>query len=75
MGAKSHHRPFCRRHCGDAGWSVTGLSREDYIDAEERVVQELKDMGKPFVILLNIAWPYAQLKADDMKNILERALN
>ena len=40
--------------------SVTELPRENYIDAEERVVNELKDMGKPFVILLNTATPYGE---------------
>ncbi len=33
--------------------SVTGLSREAYVVAEERAVRELKGIGKPFVILLN----------------------
>lgn len=33
--------------------SVTGIERDDYIDAEERVVRELKQCGKPFVIILN----------------------
>ena len=32
----------------------------NYINAEERTVQELKNIGKPFVILLNSAKPYAQ---------------
>lgn len=33
--------------------SVTGLKREDYIDAEERVIAELKAINKPFIILCN----------------------
>jgi len=32
----------------------------NYIEAEDRVVNELKDMGKPFVILLNTATPYGE---------------
>ena len=37
--------------------SVTDLPRESYVEAEERVVQELKALGKPFLLLLNTAYP------------------
>lgn len=37
--------------------SVTEFSREDYLMAEERVISELKTLGKPFVILLNTRKP------------------
>jgi len=37
--------------------SVTDIPREDYIEAEERVVRELKEIDKPFVILLNCLEP------------------
>lgn len=33
--------------------TITDISREDYIEAEERVVSELKAIHKPFVIVLN----------------------
>ena len=33
--------------------SITDIPREDYIEAEERVINELKDLNKPFVIVLN----------------------
>ncbi len=33
--------------------SITDIPREDYISAEERVVSELKELHKPFVIVLN----------------------
>ena len=33
--------------------SITDIHREDYIKAEERVVKELKELNKPFIILLN----------------------
>ena len=36
------------------------LKRPDYIKAETKTIQELKDIGKPFVILLNSARPYAE---------------
>ena len=37
--------------------SVTCIPREDYIPAEERTIRELKEIGKPFLILLNSAEP------------------
>ena len=33
--------------------TITDIPREDYIEAEERVVKELKELNKPFVIVLN----------------------
>ena len=33
--------------------SITDIPREDYIEAESRVVDELKALNKPFVIVLN----------------------
>ncbi len=33
--------------------SITDIPREDYIEAEERVVRELKNLNKPFIMLLN----------------------
>lgn len=35
--------------------SFSNIPREQYIDAEERVVRELKECGKPFAIVLNVA--------------------
>ena len=37
--------------------TITDIPREDYLEAEERVVSELKELGKPFVVLLNSASP------------------
>ena len=37
--------------------TITDIPREDYIKAEERVVKELKDINKPFIIILNSAEP------------------
>ncbi|MDU3724940.1 MAG: stage IV sporulation protein A, partial [Clostridium celatum] len=33
--------------------SITGINREDYVEAEERVVEELKAINKPFIVVLN----------------------
>ena len=37
--------------------SVTDIPRDDYVKAEERVVNELRSINKPFIILLNCANP------------------
>lgn len=37
--------------------SICGIPREDYIEAEERVISELKEIGKPFLVLLNCVEP------------------
>lgn len=37
--------------------SITDIVREDYVDAERRVINELKSISKPFVILLNSIHP------------------
>ena len=50
--------------------SVTGIEREDYIEPEERVVRELKELNKPFVIVLNSVEPdseYTQTLAQKLQ--------
>ena len=37
--------------------SIGELKREDYVEAEERVINELKSIGKPFIVLLNSTHP------------------
>lgn len=37
--------------------SISDIPREEYAEAEERVIQELKDINKPFVVLLNTLEP------------------
>jgi len=39
--------------------SVTDIPRESYIEAEDRVIAELKAIGKPFVMILNSLRPYS----------------
>ena len=40
--------------------SVTEMTREQYLPAEERVARELKNQNKPFVILLNTSIPNSE---------------
>lgn len=37
--------------------SIGDFNRSDYIEAEERVIRELKEIGKPFIVLLNSTHP------------------
>ena len=50
--------------------SITGLEREDYVEAEERVVEELKSINKPFVVVLNtknINSPETEILKNDLE--------
>ncbi len=40
--------------------TITEIPREDYLEAEERVIRELKELGKPFLVLLNSAHPNSE---------------
>ena len=40
--------------------SVTGIDRKNYIQAEERVISELKSLNKPFAVVLNTLDPYSE---------------
>lgn len=37
--------------------SISDIPREEYEEAEERVIKELRDLNKPFVVLLNCMYP------------------
>ena len=37
--------------------SITDIPREDYIESENRVISELKEINKPFIVLLNSTHP------------------
>ena len=50
--------------------TITDIPRESYVAAEERVVRELKEKGKPFAIILNSAEPdseNAHLMAEELE--------
>ena len=52
--------------------SVTDIPREDYLEAEERVITELQELGKPFVVLLNSAEPHSSRAASISRDISSR---
>ncbi|HHY09044.1 MAG TPA: stage IV sporulation protein A [Firmicutes bacterium] len=39
--------------------SIADLPREDYVEPETRVIEELQELGKPFVVVLNSAQPHS----------------
>lgn len=48
------------------------FARNDFMEAEERTVQELKQMGKPFLIILNSAKPYSEETRQTAKELEEK---
>ena len=54
--------------------SIGEFSREDYVDAETRVISELKEMGKPFIIVLNTIHPMLP-ETERLKDSLEEEYN
>ena len=49
--------------------SFSDIPREDYINAEERVVNELKSLNKPFVIVLNSSDPTSEYTIELSQNL------
>ena len=40
--------------------SIGELPRENYVEPEQKAIQELKNIGKPFLVLLNTEKPYSE---------------
>ena len=49
--------------------SIGELSRENYLLAEQKTIEELKKIGKPFVILLNSVKPYGETAVNLAKEL------
>jgi stage IV sporulation protein A len=52
--------------------SITEIERENYLEPEERVVEELKELGKPFIIVLNTLYPDAYESIELIQNLEEK---
>ncbi|MGH4119709.1 stage IV sporulation protein A [Clostridium sp.] len=52
--------------------SITGIERMEYLDAEERVVNELKAINKPFIMVLNSKNASAPETADLARELEEK---
>lgn len=51
--------------------SIGEISRDDYAEAEERIIQELKSIDKPFAVLINSMFPESE-SAQELKERLAR---
>ncbi|MCG8483509.1 MAG: stage IV sporulation protein A, partial [Clostridia bacterium] len=51
--------------------SIAEIERNNYIQAEERVVKELKELNKPFIIVLNSIFPESERAVELKKDIEE----
>ena len=52
--------------------TVTDFPREDYREAEERVIRELQELGKPFIVLVNTLDPQGEKAAAAAEDIRQR---
>ncbi len=52
--------------------SICGIEREKYLPAEERVIRELKDIGKPFAVIVNSTSPLSREAAETAETIRRR---
>ena len=52
--------------------SISDIPREEYAEAEERVINELKAINKPFIMLLNCMYPNSDEAKATAKNLSEK---
>lgn len=52
--------------------SISDIPRYEYEEAEERVINELKEINKPFVVLLNCMYPDSPTAAEMSKKLAEK---
>ena len=52
--------------------TISDIPREDYLEAEERVIRELQELGKPFIVLLNSAEPRSDRAQAIAKDVASR---
>lgn len=52
--------------------SISDIPREEYEEAEERVINELKQINKPFIVLLNCMYPASASSMDMAADLSEK---
>lgn len=52
--------------------SIAEIERNNYIQAEDRVIKELKDLNKPFIVVLNSIFPESERAIELKKDIEEK---
>ena len=50
--------------------SITDIAREDYVKAEKKVIDELKAINKPFIVMLNTKYPN-EPETENLRKFLE----
>ena len=61
--------------------SITDIERENYVEAEERVIRELRELNKPFLVILNSVKPQCEevqelaMKLSEKYNVAVMPLN
>lgn len=55
--------------------SITDIKREDYEKAEEKVINELQDIGKPFIVILNTKKPSSKETLELANSLQEKYKN
>ncbi len=55
-----------------ADGSFGEINRDNYIPAEEKTIEELKNLGKPFVVLLNSERPYNEETVKMAERMMEK---
>lgn len=52
--------------------SISDIPREEYADAEQRVIEELKQINKPFIVLLNCMYPNSEESIQTASELSEK---
>lgn len=52
--------------------SIGDIQRENYIEPEEQTINQMKKLGKPFIVLLNTQKPYSKESIELAKKISEK---
>ena len=52
--------------------SITDIPRDEYVLAEERVVKELKELNKPFIMIMNCQNPYDNYSIEMSRHLGEK---
>lgn len=52
--------------------SISDIPRYEYEEAEERVIDELKEINKPFIVLLNCMYPDSASAAEESRKLSDK---
>ncbi len=52
--------------------SISDIPREEYAEAEKRVIEELKEINKPFIVLLNCMYPESMEAQNTAKELSQK---